>query len=105
MKLNYYWVNDLHLVGRVADDLENSDFDENGKAIVPFDGVYRNGEWDESYEARRIVNDRLKGYDEFEPDDSPYAMGNSDMMDRIEGITEEEAMKRITEADAKRKGE
>jgi hypothetical protein len=40
-----------------------------------------------------ILIDRLFGYDKYEPKDSPYAIGNTDMLSRIDGITEEEAMK------------
>ena len=95
MKLKYFWLKDLELVGRIALDLKDSDYDKAGNAIVPYDAVYRNGDWDEGDEAWCMIHDRLMGYDASEPDDSPYAMGNTDIMNKIEEITEEEAMKRI----------
>jgi len=41
-----------------------------------------------------ILMDRLVGYDKSEPDDSPYKFGNTDMLDRVEHITEEEALQK-----------
>jgi len=37
-----------------------------------------------------IIFGKLIGYDEFEPDDSPYAIGSTSVMDTIEEITEEQ---------------
>jgi hypothetical protein len=77
----YYWINDLKRVGKL-------------EQFRPY--LYdRNNGWVQDKE--HILMDRLFGYDEYEPKDSPYAMGCSDMMDRIDGITQEEAMKLIGE--------
>lgn len=40
--------------------------------------------------------DRLMGYDASEPKDSPYAIGSSDMLDRVQRISREEAEKLIS---------
>jgi len=42
-----------------------------------------------------ILMGRIMGYDDSEEPGSPYRMGNSDMMSRIEEITEEDANKLI----------
>ena len=49
--------------------------------------VYRDGDWQEvnSY----IINDRIIGFDPF--DDSIYGMGNAEIMDELQEISEEEA--------------
>ncbi|HOM02572.1 MAG TPA: hypothetical protein PLH43_07075 [Acetivibrio sp.] len=46
-------------------------------------------------DTKHILFDRLFGYDETEEPDSPYRIGNTDMMSRVEVITEEEANKLI----------
>lgn len=55
--------------------------------------IYRNGRWEP--DDRSMIMDRLMGYDPSEPPDSPYGIGNSDIMDEIEEITYDEAMKQI----------
>ena len=57
--------------------------------------IYQNGEWVE--DTKCLVSDRLFGYDSSEPADSPYGIGNTDMLEDIETITEEEAMKLIAQ--------
>ena len=57
--------------------------------------TYDNGEWIE--DTKCIVSDRLMGYDPSEGPDSTYAIGNMDIMDKLEEITEEEFLKRIRE--------
>lgn len=42
-----------------------------------------------------LLMDRIMGYDSSEPKDSPYRLGNLDMMDRVRKISREEAEKRI----------
>lgn len=42
------------------------------------------------------ISDRLMGYDETEPADSPYKMFNESIMEQIEAITEAEATTRIS---------
>ena len=51
--------------------------------------LFRNGEW--AADRENAVMDRLMGYDPSEPADSPYATGNTSIMDEIEEITEERA--------------
>ena len=41
-----------------------------------------------------VILDRLVGYDSFEPPGSPYGIGCMSVMDEIEKISEEEALKR-----------
>ena len=41
--------------------------------------------------------DRILGYDDTEPEDSTYRIGNLDRLDRITEITEQEALKKIEE--------
>lgn len=52
--------------------------------------IYQNGIWVE--DTKNWVCDRLMGYDPY--DDSPYGIGNTDIMDDIEEITEEDFDKR-----------
>ncbi len=40
---------------------------------------------------KSILMDRIIGYDESEPSDSPYKIGNLSIMDLVEEISEEEA--------------
>ena len=56
--------------------------------------IYKDGKWIK--DTKNIVSDRLLGYDPSEPPDSPYGFGNTDMMDDIEEITEEEFKRRIS---------
>lgn len=55
--------------------------------------IYSAGNWvpDDDW----MILDRLMGYDPSEPSDSPYGIGNTDIMDEIETITYEEAMEHI----------
>ena len=48
--------------------------------------VYRDGDWQEvnAY----IINDRITGFNPF--DDSIYGMGNAEIMDELQEISEEE---------------
>jgi len=78
-KIIYYKVNDLNLVGKM-DDYVYYIYDKEKGWIV---------------DNRHLISDRLFGYDEFEEPNSPYKIGNSDMMSRVEEITEEEANKLI----------
>ena len=49
--------------------------------------VYRDGDWQEVNPY--IINDRIIGFDPF--DDSIYGMGNAEIMDELQEISEEEA--------------
>ena len=83
--MKYYYIKGRKLVVKSEDWLNNY--------------IYKDGEWVKDIE--HYVSDRLIGYDPSEPAGSPYAIGNTDIMDEIESITEEEAMKLIAEYDNK----
>ncbi|MBR2701326.1 MAG: hypothetical protein IKE77_04490 [Erysipelotrichaceae bacterium] len=51
--------------------------------------LYINGEWQR--DINHIILGYLFGFDPSEEDDSPYAMGNDDIMDQIEELTAEQA--------------
>lgn len=51
--------------------------------------LYTNGSW--VPDTKSTILGRLMGFDPSEPADSPYAMGNMDIMDTIEPITEHQA--------------
>ena len=53
--------------------------------------IHKQGEWvpDKDF----MIMDRLMGYDPSEPPGSPYGIGNTDIMDEIEEITLERAMR------------
>lgn len=72
-KTSYFWMSDLKRFGK-------------------YDGqnyyIFKNGKWMPDHGG--IIPGKLIGYDEFEPDDSPYAIGSTSVMDTIEEITEEQ---------------
>ena len=49
--------------------------------------VYRDGNWQEVNP--NIINERIIGFDQF--DDSAFGMGNAEIMDELQEISEEEA--------------
>ncbi len=51
--------------------------------------LYTNGNW--VPDTKSTILGRLMGFDPSEPADSPYAMGNIDIMDTIDVITEQQA--------------
>ncbi len=51
--------------------------------------LYTNGNW--VPDTKSTIMGRLMGFDPGEPADSPYAMGNMDIIDTIEPITEQQA--------------
>ena len=55
--------------------------------------LYTHGSW--VPDTKSTILGRLKGFDPGEPADSPYAMGNMDIMDTIEPITEQQAIEFI----------
>jgi len=55
--------------------------------------LYTNGSW--VPDTKSTIFGRLMGFDPSEPADSPYAMGNIDIMDTIEPITEQQAIEFI----------
>lgn len=77
-QLTYYKIHDLNLVGKLDQG-------------TPY--VYRDNVW--VLDDNNLIMDRLMGYDESEPIGSPYAMGNTDMLERIKPISEDEALKLI----------
>lgn len=46
-------------------------------------------------DTKHVISDHLYGYDPGEPDDSPYKMFNTSIMDEIESISENEARKLV----------
>ncbi len=57
--------------------------------------LYTNGSW--VADTKSTILGRLMGFDPSEPADSPYAMGNMDIMDTIEVITEQQATEFINQ--------
>lgn len=55
--------------------------------------LFADGEW--TADEKNVIMDRLMGCDPCEPEGSPYRFGNLSIMDQIDEITEEEAMKFI----------
>lgn len=78
-KTTYYLIW-KHLVGKKEDEMFY---------------LFKNGEWIPDKE--NVIMDHLMGYDPTEPPESPYAMYNMSIMDEIEDISYEEAMKIIGE--------
>lgn len=75
MSATYYRIKDLDRVGKEEDCIPYLYEPEKGWVV----------------DKDNILMDRIIGYDEFEPAQSPYKIGNSDMMDRVEEISQEEA--------------
>lgn len=81
MNTVYYRIKDLNMIGKEED-------------YVPY--LYKPGKgW--IVDRDNILMDRIMGYDETEPSGSHYKIGNSNMMDRVEQISEKEAEKIISE--------
>jgi len=81
MRTAYYHIKDLNLLGKEED-------------YVPY--VYTPGKgW--VVDKDHILMDRIMGYDEFEPADSPYKIGNTSILESIEEISEKEAEKFIAD--------
>ena len=57
--------------------------------------LYTNGSW--VPDTKSTILGRLMGFDPSEPADSPYAIGNMDIMDTIEVITEQQATELINQ--------
>lgn len=77
---NYYWINDLKVIAK-RDDSVSYLYDMAKKEWVR--------------DMNRYLMDRIMGYDRSEPADSPYGIGSSDMMDRVEEISEDKAFEMI----------
>lgn len=79
MSVTYYCIKDLNLLGKEED-------------YVPY--LYKPGTgW--IVDNDNILMDRIMGYDDSEPADSPYKIGNLSVIDLVDKITEEEANKII----------
>ncbi len=79
MEWTYCKIVDKNLIGRYKDMTETE--------------IFVNGRW--IFDKDSLINDRRVGYDEFEPEGSPYKIGNTEMLSNIEKITQEEAMQLI----------
>lgn len=67
------------------------------------DSLFQEGQWVPDTEW--AIQDRLIGYDPTEPSDSPYGIGNTSIMDEIEEISEEEAIRIVNEQMKRSKNE
>ena len=76
--IKYYKILDKNLIAKIDD-------------FVPY--LYVNWKW--TIDNNRILMDRLMGYDESESSKSSFKFGSSDMLERVEPISEEEAMSLI----------
>ena len=73
-KTVYYRIKDTEIIGK----------SEDGRC-----SIWEDGRW--VPDKNHIIMDHLMGYDPCEPDDSPYKMFNTSIMDEIEQITKEQA--------------
>ena len=80
MKEQYYEITDLKQIGRKADGVMQ---------------VYKDGEW--VADRDHLLMDRLMGYDPAEPSDSPYGIGNTEIMKTVHRISLAAARERIAE--------
>lgn len=80
MSVAYYRIKDLGLLGKEED-------------YIPY--LYKPGKgW--VVDNDNVLMDRIMGYDDSEPANSPYKIGNSSTMDLVEEISEKSAEKFIT---------
>lgn len=79
MSVTYYRIKDLNLIGKMQDNIPYIYLTEQGWAA----------------DTDNILMDRLMGYDETEPKGSPYAIGNTSIMELVEEISEDEAERSI----------
>ena len=80
MSVTYYRIKDLDMLGKEED-------------YVPY--LYKPGKgW--VVDNDNVLMDRIMGYDDSEPANSPYKIGNSSSMDLVEEISEKSAEKFIT---------
>ncbi len=81
MSVTYYRINDLDLLGKEED-------------YVPY--LFKPGKgW--VVDNDNILMDRVMGFDDSEPDNSPYKIGNSSTMDLVKEISQKEADKIIAD--------
>lgn len=79
MSVTYYRIKDLNLIGKMQDNIPYIYLTEQGWAA----------------DTDNILMDRRMGYDETEPKGSPYAIGNTSIMELVEEISEDEAERSI----------
>lgn len=80
MSVTYYRIKDLGILGKEED-------------YIPY--LYKPGNgW--VVDNDNVLMDRIMGYDDSEPANSPYKIGNSSTMDLVEEISEKSAEKFIT---------
>ena len=79
MSVTYYHIKDLNVLAKEED-------------YVPYLFVSGKG-W--VVDNDNVLMDRIMGYDSSEPADSPYKMGNTDVMESVKEISEKEADKMI----------
>jgi hypothetical protein len=80
MSVTYYRIKDLDMLGKEED-------------YIPY--LYKPGKgW--VVDNDNVLMDRIMGYDDSEPANSPYKIGNSSTMDLVEEISEKSAEKFIT---------
>ena len=81
MSVTYYRIKDLNLLGKEED-------------YIPY--LYKPGKgW--VVDNDNVLMDRIMGYDDSEPANSPYKIGNSSTMDLVEEISEKLAEKFIAD--------
>jgi len=81
MSVTYYRIKDLGLLGKEED-------------YVPY--LYKPGKgW--VVDNDNILMDRVMGFDDSEPDNSPYKIGSSSTMDLVKEISQKEADKIIAD--------
>ena len=73
----YYFINDLGILAKSTDEGDYL-FDVKQRKWV--------------FDVNRKILDRLIGFDSSELPGSPYAFGNTDMLDRVEEINEDRAL-------------
>ncbi len=57
--------------------------------------LFKDAEW--VNDEKNVIRDRLMGYDPFEPEDSPYAIGSTCVTDGIEEISSAQAKRIISD--------
>lgn len=80
MGTTYYLMNDLNMIGKE-------------EHFVPY--IYQKDRgW--IVDEDNLLMDRVMGYDKSEPSGSIYRIGNSEMMEQVKEISEEEAIQFIS---------
>lgn len=84
IEIFYYDLKDLKKIGK-------SETDHHAKTRSSY--IYEDKEW--VYDADGLITERLLGIDDTEETGSPYRFGNSEMLNSIEEIKEEDLAKLI----------